>query len=156
MELEAKNKVAKLGRLSSLCYLSTVRRNRFLEVRELLDMEKEEFHSKEIKEEYAVTLIGLEKCTQLYLDNVKKRLTMRTYFYDVPCIKLYYKHVREAIELRRLIVSELSVIGEEKLACEVSDRIKELESQYNNIIFTTYSFKSIFKSLASVLASQET
>lgn len=136
MELEPKNKVAKLGRLSSLCYLSTVRRNRFLEVRELLDMEKDDFHSKDITMEYATTLLGLEKCTELYLKNVKNRLTMRTYFFDVACIKLYYKHVREAIELRRLIVSELSAINEEKLASDVSDRIKVLEMQYNDIIFT--------------------
>ena len=136
LELEPQNKSAKLGRLLSLGYLSTVRRQRFLEVRDLLDIEKELFHRPGIHDEYTEFLLSLAKCTEIYIVNVKKRLTMRGYYFDVDCVKTYYKHIRSIIELRRLIVSELSEIGEQKLSSDVNDSIKTLENEYNNIIVT--------------------
>ena len=136
LELEPTNKSAKLGRLLSLGYLSTVRRQRFLEVRDLLDIEKELFHRPGIHDEYVEFLLSLAKCTETYIVNVKKRLTMRGYYYDVECAKLYYRHIRSIIELRRLIVYELAAINELKLSGDVNDSIKTLENEYNNIIVT--------------------
>ena len=136
LELEPTNKSAKLGRLLSLAYLSTVRRQRFLEVRELLDIEKELFHRPGIHDEYVEFLLSLGRCTDTYIANVKKRVTMRGYYFDVECAKLYYRHIRSIIELRRLIVSELAAINEQKLSSDVNDSIKVLENEYNNIIVT--------------------
>ena len=136
LELDPHNKHAKLGRLLSLAYLSTVRRQRFLEVRDLLDIEKESFHRPGIHDEYTEFLLSLAKCTEIFIVNVKKKLTMKGYYYDVECVKKYYKHIRSVIELRRLIVSELTAIGEQKLSSDVNDSIKTLENEYNNIIVT--------------------
>lgn len=136
LELEPTNKTAKLGRLLSLANLSTTRRNRFLEVRELMDIERVLFHEKPFAREYAAYLISLNSCINVYCELVKKNLTIKTYFYDVACIKLYYRHIADAITLKRMIVEEFSTVGEEKLAAQVSESIKELEKTYDNINFT--------------------
>ncbi len=137
LELEPENKTAKLGRLISLAFLSTVRRNRFIEVLQLLEIEKDLFHEKIFAhEQYNEFLIHLENCTQIYLYNVKKALTLKSYFYDIDCIKLYFKHIKDVIELRRLIVSELMLIGVSANVSIISDEIKDLEKEYNMSCFT--------------------
>ena len=136
LELEQHNKTAKLGRLLSLAYLSTLRRNRFLEVKELLLMESENFHNSKIKREYTAFLVCLHKCVTDYITKAKKKLTFRDYFYDINCLKLYYCLISDAITLLRIVVNELSMIEEEKLAFTVSDTIKEYEREYNVAFFT--------------------
>lgn len=137
LELEPTNKTAKIGRLLSLAFLSTVRRNRFTEVKQLLEIEKDQFHEKVFAhEEYNEFLIHLENCTETYLNNVKKALTLKGYFYDVECIKLYFKHIKDVIDLRRLIVSELMVIGVSANLSIISYETKDLEKEYNLTCFT--------------------
>ena len=137
LDLEPTNKTAKLGRLLSLGFLSTVRRNRFTEVLQLLEIEKELFHDKQFAhEQYNEFLIHLENCTETYLINVKKALTLKGYFYDVDCIKLYFKHIKDVIELRRLIMSELMLIGVSTNLSIITEETKELEKAYNTTCFT--------------------
>ena len=137
LDLEPTNKVAKLGRLLSLAFLSTVRRNRFTEVQQLLEIEKDLFHEKEFAHEhYNEFLIHLENCTETYLINVRKALSMKNYFYDVDCIKLYFKHIKDVIELRRLILTELMVIGVSSTVSIINEETKLLEKEYNTACFT--------------------
>ena len=137
LDLEPTNKTAKLGRLLSLGFLSTVRRNRFTEVLQLLEIEKELFHDKQFAhEQYNEFLIHLENCTETYLINVKKALTLKGYFYDVDCIKLYFKHIKDVIELRRLIMSELMLIGVSTNLSIITEETKALEKAYNTTCFT--------------------
>lgn len=136
LELEPSNKIAKLGRLLSLGYLSKVRRHRFLEVKTLLEIEAPLFHTPEARQNFKAFLIELEHCTQSYLEHLRKRLTFKGYFYDVECLKLYYKHIRDIIELRRLIVSEFSLIEEQRCSSEAAERIQELEGEYHEQYIT--------------------
>ena len=136
LELEHYNKTAKLGRLLSLAYLSTLRRNRFLEVKELLTMESEIFKVSKTRREYTAFLVSLHKCVQDYIIKAKKKLTFREYFYDINCLKLYYSLISDAITLLRVVVNELSMIEEERLAFTVSDTIKDYENEYNIAFFT--------------------
>ena len=137
LDLEPTNKTAKLGRLLSLGFLSTVRRNRFTEVLQLLEIEKDLFHDKQFAhEQYNEFLIHLENCTETYLINVKKALTLKDYFYDVDCIKLYFKHIKDVIELRRLIMSELMLIGVSTNLSIITEETKTLEKAYNTTCFT--------------------
>ena len=136
LELEPTNRTAKLGRLLSLANLSTTRRNRFTEVRELMDIERPLFHDKTFTREYTAYLISLNSCIDVYCMLLRKNLTIKDYFYDVACIKLYYRHIADAILLKRMIVEECSTIGEEKLSAKVSDSIKDLENTYNKVNFT--------------------
>ena len=104
LELEPTNRTAKLGRLLSLANLSTTRRNRFTEVRELMDIERPLFHDKTFTREYTAYLISLNSCIDVYCMLLRKNLTIKDYFYDVACIKLYYRHIADAILLKRMII----------------------------------------------------
>ena len=136
LELDPQNKQAKLGRLLSLAYLSSLRRNRFLEVKELMLMENDIFHGQRARRDYAAFLISLHKCVSDYMVGVKKRLTFKEYFYDVNCLKLYYSLISDALSLLRTVVEELSIIEEEKSAEAVNETIKHLEAEYNLSFFT--------------------
>ena len=136
LELDPQNKQAKLGRLLSLAYLSSLRRNRFLEVKELMLMENDIFHGQRARRDYTAFLISLHKCVSDYMVGVKKRLTFKEYFYDVNCLKLYYSLISDALSLLRIVVEELSIIEEEKSAKAVNETIKHLEAEYNLSFFT--------------------
>lgn len=136
LELDPNNKQAKLGRLLSLAYLSSLRRNRFLEVKELLLMDNDSFRGVRMRRDYAAFLISLHKCVSDYMVGVKKKLTFKEYFYDVNCLKLYYGLLSDAMNLLRTVVDELSIIEEEKTAETVNDTIKQLEHEYNVSFFT--------------------
>lgn len=136
LELEPGNKTAKLGRLLSLCYLSNLRRNRFKETRELLSIEREDYHTQGIRREYVAFLLALSNCIDVFLTRSCKKLTFKHYFYDIECVKLYFKQIVEALELKRLIVEELSVCEEEKQAANVSKTIKMWENVFNESFFT--------------------
>ena len=131
LELEPTNKTAKLGRLLSLAFLSTLRRNRCLEVSELLQIEMADFHTPKFTREYTAFLLSLDHFTNNYIANVKKKLTFRNYFYDIDCIKLYFRHIYDTLPLKRLIASELSLCDEANLAAEVNEGIKTMESEYS-------------------------
>ena len=136
LELEPTNKSAKLGRMLSLAYLSTLRRNRFREVKEMLMIEKDLFESQYIRKEYVSFLVLLDTCINKYLSRSKKKLTIKGYFHDSNCFKLHLSNINSAIDLKRLIVAELSSVNEEKHAAFVSDFIKKLESEYNKSVVT--------------------
>ena len=136
LELEPSNKTARLGRLLSLANLSTTRRNRFEETKELLDIEKEHFRQRGFEREYHTFLISLNSCLDVYIDLVRKNLTIKGYFYDVACVKLYYRHLSDVINLKRTIAEEYSMIYEEKMSAATYDSIKELEKHFNDIVVT--------------------
>ncbi len=136
LELEYTNRTARLGRLLSLSFLSTLRRNRFNEVKELLDMEKSSERGMKSKKKYSAFLMSLDGSTRAYISLVKRNLTFRGYFYDTDCIKLYFCHIRDAINLKRAIAAELSSINDAAGASDVFNNIKEMELEYNKTIFT--------------------
>ncbi len=136
LELEPSNRTAKYGRLLSLCYLSTLRRNRFKEVKELLSIEKEDFHIKSTLDEYIAFLISLNHCIDDYVTRMRRKLCFRDYFYDIDCAKLYFFHLVDAMDLKRMIAEELSVINVEKQSSRVQDSIKELENNLQLSFFT--------------------
>ncbi|MBR0440264.1 MAG: hypothetical protein IJK27_05930 [Bacilli bacterium] len=130
LELEPTNLDAKIGRLLSLAYLSTVRRERFTEVLELLELTPELFRTHAFKDRYLIFLLALERCTVNYLIHLKKALTLKNCFFDTECIKLYYNHIKAMISLKRFIASEFSLLDAEDRAKEVNESIKEFEKEY--------------------------
>ena len=149
MDLEPENKSAKLGRLLSLAYLSTLRRNRFIEVEEMLRIEKEAFHGVTFKKQYSDFLISLNFCIDTYMEGVKKALTLKTYYFDVDCIKLLFKHNKDALSLKRLINDELSICEEEKLSSQVAKTFKKYEGLYNQTLITADGFEHHFASFTN-------
>ena len=136
LELEPTNKSAKLGRILALCYLSNLRRPRFSETYEMLTIEKDGYHLQSTKKEYIPFLLSLDHCLSDYIERCKKKLTFKNYFFDVDCLKLYFKRINEVLKLKRLIASELSVIDEEKRSATVTSSIKELEKEFNKSFYT--------------------
>ena len=135
LELEPYNVTAKLGRLLSLAFLSTLRRNRFSEVRALLEMVKDEVRDNKGKK-YANFLQSLNTCANDYLDKVRKKLTIHGYYYDVDCLKLYYKNLRDVIDFKRYISSEVIHSADKKSADRILEEIKNFELLYNEVAFT--------------------
>ena len=135
LELEPANKSAKLGRMLSLAYISTLRRNRFSEVKELMIIEKDQFRALGIRKEYIAYLLSLEHCLNTYINKVKKKLMFKGYFYDQDCFSLYLKHVHDVIELKRFIIAEFSAIDQEKMCAAINKTIKTLEGEYNKSVY---------------------
>lgn len=136
LELEPGNKSAKLGRLLSLCYLSTLRRTRFKETQELLSIEREDYHTQGIRREYVAFLLSLNECLDDFIIRSHRKLTMKNFFFDVECAKLYFNQIKEILELKRLIVEELIECDEAKQASSVQNTIKLLEAKYKESFFT--------------------
>lgn len=136
LELESYNKTAKLGRILSLAYLSTVRRNHFGEVQELLEMAKKDVKDGKNNQKYIDFLCSLDKCVDEYMHRLKRKLTIHSYFYDVECLKLYFKHLRDSIALKRYLASDFSGSNDSKRSQAVFQSIKDLEIAYNEIIYT--------------------
>ncbi len=137
LELESYNKTAKLGRLLSLAYLSTLRRNRFSEVQSLLEIAKTDVkETKTMANKYSNFLLSLNTCASDYIDRVRKKLTMRGYFFNIDCLKLYFLHIRDVISFKRFLASEFSGINDKINAQKVFDEIKNLELAYNGVIYT--------------------
>lgn len=136
LELEPTNKNAKLGRLLSLAYISTLRRNRFIEIKELLNIEKDLFRAQGIRREYITFLKSLDHSLNTFITRAKKKVVFKGYFYDIDCFKLYLKHIHDIIELKRTIIIELAAIEQEKLISPVENSIKTLEGEYNKFVLT--------------------
>ena len=136
LELEPTNKTAKLGRLLSLCYLSTLRKNRFLETKEMLNICKDEYHNKTMKDEYIAFLLSLNHCIDDYLTRLRKKLSFKEYFYDVDCAKLYFLHFNEGMDLKRMIAEELSLIEAERHSGRVYKSISEFEKELTESFYT--------------------
>ena len=136
LELEPTNRSAKLGRMLSLAYISTLRRNRFNEVKELLMMEKDLFKTQAIRREYISFLTSLDHSLNTFLSRAKKKLMFKGYYYELEGFKLYLKHINEAIILKRIIISELISIDQDKLISPINNSIKDLEGVYKKSVIT--------------------
>ena len=136
LELEPSNKKAKFGRLLSLSYLSTLRRNRFTEVTELLNIVKGEVKGSKDMTKYSNFLLSLDHSVNEYMHRVRKNLCIHDYFYDVECVKLYFKHLRDAIALKRVIAGELINANNKKGSEQVFETVKNMELVYNQVIYT--------------------
>ena len=134
LELEPTNKQAKLGRLLSLAYISTLRRNRFLELKELLIIERDQFRSQSVRREYTSFLKTLDHSLNAFVTRAKKRVTFKGYFYESECFTLYLKHIHDVIELKRMIISELSAIDQDNLIMPIENSIKTLEGEYKKSV----------------------
>ena len=137
LELESWNRTAKLGRLLSLAYLSTLRRNRFNEVRVLLELARDDVkETKTMANKYSNFLDNLNECASEYIDRVRKKLTFRNYFYNGDCLKLFFVNLRDTITLKRFLAGEYSANGDKREAQKTFDEIKKLELAYNEVIYT--------------------
>lgn len=102
IELEQKEAHALLGRILCLIYMGRVRKSYLPEAYSLL--ENTSFEGCDI-EEFIFFLKKINFALDEYISSIQKKLTFKSYFFDVECLKLYWLYLHEVIKMKELILS---------------------------------------------------
>ena len=147
LEFEEDYVPALLGRISSLLYLSTLRTSRFKDAMLLIDLDKDRFHLVSSREMYLDFLKSCDDMANSYKERLSKKLTYRSLFYDVDCIKLYIQRLLEIIEFKNYLKEELIDLKDEETANRIAEEIKEIENLTHEILVSVEGRKYKFISL---------
>ncbi len=100
-----------LGRILCLIYMSKVRRSYLKEAYLLLKNETDQYYHKanEIPT-YVAYLKQLNTTLDEYEFAVKRKIVFKEYFYELDCLKLYWRDLIDIIKFKQLILSELNYI----------------------------------------------
>lgn len=129
ISIENESVEARLGRILSLSYLSTLRKAYFIDCLTLFNTEKESYtYTQQDLLTFLYFAKNMNYMAKLYASQIKKRLTTYRYFYDVECIKLYFQRIFELKRLLTCILNELTALKEEISNHEVLNKA-----------YTTYS-----------------
>lgn len=129
VSIEDESVEARLGRIHSLAYLSTLRKAYFLDCLTLFNSEKEYYtYSQQDLLSFLYFAKNMKYMAKQYSTQIKKRLTTYRYFYDEECVKLYFQRIYELKLLLNGILDELIAIKE-----EISNH------EYLNKMFNSYS-----------------
>ncbi len=116
IELEPKEAHALLGRILCLIYMSKVRKSYLAEAYTLL--ENTPYEGCDI-DDFIFFLKKINFALDEYEFAVKMKLTFRSYFYDVECLKLYWVHLRDTIKMKELILSIIKNIKKDHHSSQV-------------------------------------
>ena len=130
LSIEDESIEARLGRILSLAYLSTLRKAYFLDCLTLFNTEKESYtYTQQDLLAFLYFAKNVNFMAKLYSTQIKKRLTTYRYFYDEECVKLYFQRIYELKALLNGILDELVAIKEE---ISNNDVLNKLFNTYNN------------------------
>lgn len=133
LEIDKNAIEARFGRILSLIYLSTLRRSRFADAAMLL---KEEsvlyFRKKSAFQSYAKFLTKASLAVDEYADNFRKRLSVKTYYYDDECIKLMYCRLRDVIKFKESLLQECEFLSAKYENDELATLVASLSEQIKN------------------------
>ena len=130
ISIEDESIEARLGRILSLAYLSTLRKAYFLDCLTLFNTEKEAYtYTQQDLLAFLYFAKNMNFMAKLYSTQIKKRLTTYRYFYDEECVKLYFQRIHELKTLLNGILDELVAIKEE---ISNHDVLNKLFNTYNN------------------------
>ncbi len=123
---------ARFGRLLSLLYMSTLRRDRFEEFTLMLGNDYASYFSK--MSDLNSLFLFMNKCS-IGLDEyeylVYKKLSYRSYFYDADCLKLYFEKNHKLLKARESLLA-LYELSMQKL--DPNSVSKEVEKYHQDII----------------------
>ena len=102
IELEPKEAHALLGRILCLVYMGKVRKSFLAEAYTLL--ENTPYQGCDI-EEFTLFLKKINFALDEYESSLSKKLTFKSYFFDVDCLKLYWINLHDVIKMKELILS---------------------------------------------------
>ena len=122
LELDENNVDGYSGRILSLFMMSTLRNSRFEDTKEMVIqafslLAKDRNNHKSI----IFMLSTLDKFVHKYIKLIKKKLTHRIYFHDEKCVKTYLTRVKEARDLRLLILKEVEQLINRHQKDDLSD-----------------------------------
>ena len=114
ISIEGESVEARLGRILSLAYLSTLRKAYFIDCLTLFNSEIQFYtYTQQDLLAFLYFAKNMRYMAKLYSAQIKKRLTTYRYFYDTDCVKLYFQRLYELKELLNGILGELGAIKEE-------------------------------------------
>ena len=146
ISIEGESVEARLGRILSLAYLSTLRKAYFLDCLTLLNSEKESYtYTQQDLLSFLYFAKNMRFMAKTYSAQIKKRLTTYRYFYDIDCVKLYFQRLYELKELLNGILDELGTLKEEIQNNEV------LNKSYTSSTHGITTFSRLLTADANVL-----
>lgn len=132
LELDANNTHALFGRLLALIYMSTLRKTHFQNVGLLLNEEKDIFRKVSNEKLYIAFLHRVCYALDEYFVLFRKKLITHHYFYDVDCIKLYFKNLSDIQKLKAFILKEYHFIQTRHDEPDVNLAIASLEKSISS------------------------
>lgn len=146
LEFEPELPKALLGRLTALFYLSTLRRSRFDDVLTMLALESDRYHLVSAHDDYLNFLKTVNADTETYRGRIFKLLTLKNYFFDLDCLKLYVRRLQEIIDFKKCIQKEMKSIGAEEDANKIDAELLEFnERLVKTTYYTVDGFAHLFK-----------
>lgn len=97
------------GRLLALIYISTLRHPRFDDFNLLFQVNNSMFRKSD-REQYVRFLDKCNNAIKEYETNFIKRLSFKKYFYDIDCLKLYFKNLIQIKSSLNLLLKEVHYI----------------------------------------------
>ena len=141
IDLNDSIKVAHLGRILSMVYLSTVRKGKVTFAFALHKQEAPKmFHYQERANEYYNFLLLLLDALDIYENRLRRRITLHSQFYDMDCIILFLKRIDEIKDYKVYIAEEAKFFvdsGKEQFK-EVIERVEKSREGYAEIHKETY------------------
>lgn len=111
IEIDPDSVRARFGRILSLIYMSTLRKSHFVDAKLLLQREADQyFHRIRDQLNYAKFLLKVNHALKEYQKHLVRRLTVKERFYSEECVELYFLRLNEIIQVRELLVDELTRI----------------------------------------------
>lgn len=102
------NPVALCGRIESLLMMSTLRQPRFEDASVLINYaSKSQLHKSKNMIVYFDFLLKYERIARLYIENIKKMLTNKNFFYDEECVRMYVYRTNQIKQFYSLILQEI-------------------------------------------------
>lgn len=132
LELDPNNTHALFGRLLALIYMSTLRKTHFQNVGLLLNEEKDIFRKVSNEKLYIAFLHRVCYALDEYFVLFRKKLITHHYFYDIDCIKLYFKNLNSIQKLKTLILKEYHFIQTRHDQPEIKLAIASLEQSISS------------------------
>ena len=138
IEIDPSSCKARFGRILSLIYMSKLKKTNFANATLLLDNEADQYFRK-MKEQtsYVKFLSRVNLALDEYTTRLHKILTIRERFYDEECVALYYQHLHEIIETKKVVLEELQKSWAKTSEDRTEKMIKNVEKSTNvlNTIF---------------------
>lgn len=133
LDIEPESDHARLGRIIALIYMSKLRKSKFRETAILLKTEATaHFHKMKDLEIYAKTLRKCFRAIDEYDTLFRKRLMVRKAFYSVDCLKLFIQRLSEIIDLKNLLIEELTFVNEKLDNEKIKNAIDEYKESTKN------------------------
>lgn len=124
LELEPYEAHALIGRILCLVYMGKVRKSYLKEAYVLL--ENTSYKGCDIQT-FVSFLEKINTALDEYDQAVNKRLTIKGYYYDDECLRLYWSHLTDIVKMKELILSTIKKIKKTEKNADLDSAIETLE-----------------------------